>query len=80
MLEVGTKAPAFTLPFLLLSDTEKNVITAYDVWKEKKNYGKVSWGVVRTTYLIDENGVIAKAFGSVKAAENSAQILETLMQ
>ena len=68
----------YGLPFILLSDTEKTVISAYDVWKEKKNYGKVSWGVVRTTYLIDENGVIAKAFGSVKAAENPAQMLETL--
>ena len=68
----------YGLPFLLLSDEEKTVISAYDVWKEKKNYGKVSFGVVRTTYLIDENGVIAKAFGSVKAAENPAQMLETL--
>ena len=68
----------YGLPFLLLSDEEKTVIAAYDVWKEKKNYGKVSYGVVRTTYLIDENGVIEKAFGSVKAAENPAQMLETL--
>ena len=48
----------FGLPFTLLSDTEKEVIQAYDVWKEKKNYGKVSMGVVRSTYLIDEEGVI----------------------
>ena len=48
----------YGLPFTLLSDVEKEVIQAYDVWKEKKNYGKVSMGVVRTTYLIDENGVI----------------------
>ena len=68
----------YGLPFLLLSDEEKTVIAAYDVWKEKKNYGKVSYGVVRTTYLIDENGVIEKAFGSVKAAENPAQMLSTL--
>ncbi|SEG28257.1 peroxiredoxin Q/BCP [Eubacterium ruminantium] len=65
----------YGLPFTLLSDTEKAVIEAYDVWKEKKNYGKVSMGVVRTTYLIDENGIIAKAFGNVKAAENPAQML-----
>ena len=58
----------YGLPFTLLSDTEKEVIQAYDVWKEKKNYGKVSMGVVRTTYLIDENGIIVKAFGKVKAA------------
>ena len=62
----------------LLSDTEKEVIQAYDVWKEKKNYGKVSMGVVRSTYLIDENGVIVKAFGRVKAAENPAQMLGAL--
>ena len=66
------------LPFTLLSDTEKTVIQAYDVWKEKKLYGKVSMGVVRTTYLIDENGVIVKAFDKVKAAENPAQMLAQL--
>jgi len=66
------------LPFTLLSDTEKTVIRAYDVWKEKKLYGKVSMGVVRTTYLINENGVIVKAFDKVKAAENPAQMLGEL--
>ena len=65
----------YGLPFTLLSDTEKTVIQAYDVWKEKKLYGKVSMGVVRTTYLIDENGVIVKAFEKVKAADNPAQML-----
>ena len=49
--------------FPILSDTELQVIQAYDVWKEKKLYGKVSMGVVRTTYLIDENGIISKALG-----------------
>ena len=68
----------YGLPFTLLSDTEKEVIMAYDVWKEKKNYGKVTMGVVRTTYLIDENGVIVKAMDKVKAAENPAQMLEIL--
>ena len=68
----------YGLPFILLSDTEKTVLQAYDVWKEKKLYGKVSMGVVRTTYLIDENGVIAKAFGKVKAADNPAQMLGEL--
>ena len=68
----------YGLPFTLLSDTEKEVIRAYDVWKEKKNYGKVSMGVVRTTYLIDENGIIIKAFGKVKAADNPAQMLGEL--
>ena len=64
------------LPFTLLSDVERMVIEAYDVWKEKKNYGKVSMGVVSTTYLIDEEGIIIKAVGNVKAAENPAQMLE----
>lgn len=68
----------YGLPFTLLSDTELTVIQAYDVWKEKKNYGKVSMGVVRTTYLIDEEGTIVKAFEKVKAAENPGQMLETL--
>ena len=68
----------YGLPFTLLSDTEKTVIQAYDVWKEKVNYGKVTMGVVRTTYLIDENGVIVKAFDKVKAAENPAQMLAEL--
>ena len=68
----------YGLPFTLLSDTEKEVLIAYDVWKEKMNYGKVTLGVVRTTYLIDENGVIVKAFDKVKAAENPAQMLAAL--
>ncbi len=68
----------YGLPFTLLSDPEKEVIKAYDVWKEKKNYGKVSMGVVRTTYLIDENGIIVKAFDKVKAADNPAQMLGEL--
>ena len=68
----------YGLPFTLLSDTEKEVIQAYDVWKEEKLYGKVSMGVVRTTYLIDENGIIEKAFGKVKAADNPSQMLSEL--
>ena len=68
----------YQLPFTLLSDPELSCIQAYDVWKEKKNYGKVSMGVVRTTYLIDEDGIIIKAFNKVKAAENPAQMLEAL--
>ena len=68
----------YTLPFTLLSDPELEVIKAYDVWKEKKNYGKVSMGVVRTTYLIDENGIIVKAMDKVKAADNPQQMLEAL--
>ena len=68
----------YNLPFTILSDTELSAIQAYDVWKEKKNYGKVSMGVVRTTYLIDENGIIVKSVGKVKAAENPAQMLGEL--
>ena len=68
----------YGLPFVLLSDTERTVIEAYDVWKEKKLYGKVSYGVVRTTYLIDEDCVIERAFDKVKAADNPAQMLGAL--
>ena len=68
----------YGLPFTLLSDPELKVIQAYGVWQEKVNYGKVSMGVVRTTYLIDENGVIVKAMGKVKAADNPAQMLAEL--
>ena len=68
----------YNLGFTILSDTELEAIKAYDVWQEKKNYGKVSMGVVRTTYLIDENGVIEKVFKKVKAADNPAQMLEEL--
>ena len=67
----------YSLPFILLSDPDLAVIRAYDVWKEKMNYGKPTMGVVRTTYLI-ENGVIVKAFGKVKAADNPQQMLEEL--
>jgi len=67
----------YALPFVLLSDPDLAVIQAYDVWKEKMNYGKPTMGVVRTTYLI-ENGVIVKAFGKVKAADNPNQMLEEL--
>ena len=70
----------YNLPFTLLSDTELTCIKAYDVWQEKKNYGKVSMGVVRTTYLIDEEGIIVKAYGKVKAEENPAQMLGELKE
>lgn len=63
------------LTFTLLSDPERKVIQAYDVWKEKKNYGKVSMGVVRTTYLIDEEGVIIRANDKVKAADDPENML-----
>ncbi len=66
------------LGFTLLSDPERKAIEAYDVWKEKKNYGKVSMGVVRTTYLINEEGIIIRANDKVKAAEDPQKMLETL--
>lgn len=68
----------YSLPFILLADPERSAIEAYDVWKEKMNYGKPTMGVVRTTYLIDENGIIAKAFTKVKAADNPQQMLDEL--
>ena len=68
----------YGLPFTLLSDTELDVIKAYDVWKEKKNYGKVSMGIIRTTYLIDEKGYIVKAMDKVKAADNPQDMLEAI--
>lgn len=68
----------YNLGFTLLSDTELTAIKDYDVWQEKKLYGKVSMGIVRTTYLIDEKGIIVKTMGKVKAAENPAQMLGEL--
>ena len=60
----------YGLPFTILSDVDLEAIQAYDVWKEKNMYGKKTMGVVRTTYLIDEEGVIVQAMGKVKAADN----------
>jgi peroxiredoxin Q/BCP len=66
------------LSITILADPERKVIESYDVWKEKKNYGKVSMGVVRTTYLIDENGKIIKANDKVKAAEDPDNMLKEI--
>ena len=66
------------LPFTLLSDPELEAIKAYDIWQEKKLYGKVYMGVVRTTYIIDENGIIEHVFDKVKTAKNTAEVLEYL--
>lgn len=68
----------YGLAFTLLADPERKVIEAYDVWKEKKNYGKVSMGVVRTTYLIDEFGIIVRANDKVKAANDAENMLEVV--
>ena len=71
-------AQKYELPFILLADPKLQAIQAYDVWQEKKNYGKVSMGVVRTTYVIDENGVIEKVMPKVKPDTNAAEILAYL--
>ena len=71
-------AEKYGLPFILLSDPERQAIDAYGVWQEKKNYGKVSFGVVRTTFIIDENGIIEKVMPKVKPDTNAAEILEYL--
>ena len=71
-------AEKYELPFILLSDPELQAIQAYDVWKQKKLYGKVSMGVVRTTYVIDEQGIIEKVMPKVKPDTNAAEILAYL--
>ena len=73
-------AAKHALPFLILSDPEHRVLQAYGVWQEKKMYGKVSMGVVRSTYLIDEQGMIQTVMPKVKPDTNAAQILELLNQ
>ena len=70
----------YGLSFTLLADPERTVIEAYDVWKEKKNYGKVSRGVERTTDLIDEQGIIVKANDKVKAADDPENMLQVLSE
>ncbi len=71
-------AEKYGLPFILLSDPDLEAIKAYGVWQEKKLYGKVSFGVVRTTFIIDENGNIEKVMPKVKPDTNAAEILEYL--
>lgn len=71
-------AEKYGLPFILLSDTEIEAIKAYGVWQEKKLYGKTSMGVVRTTFVIDEDGIIEKIMPKVKPDTNAAEILAEL--
>jgi len=71
-------AEKYDLPFTLLSDPERIAIEAYGVWQEKKNYGKVSMGVVRSTYIIDEEGIIEKVMPRVKPDTNAEEILAYL--
>ena len=71
-------AEKYNLPFILLSDPEHQVIEAYGAWQEKKNYGKVSMGTVRCTYVIGPDGRIEKVMPKVKPDTNAAEILEYL--
>ena len=71
-------AQKYSLPFVLLSDPELLAIQAYGVWQEKKLYGKTSMGVVRTTYLLDEQGVIQKVMPKVKPDQNAGEVLAFL--
>lgn len=71
-------AQKYDLPFILLSDPELQAIQAYDVWKEKKLYGKVSMGVIRSTFIINEQGVIEKVMPKVKPDTNAGDILAYL--
>ena len=71
-------AEKYNLPFILLSDPERIAIEAFGVWQEKIMYGKVSMGVVRSTFIIDENGIIEKVMPKVKPDTNAAEILEYL--
>lgn len=71
-------AEKYSLPFILLSDPDLTAIQAYGVWQEKKQYGKVSFGVVRTTFVIDENGCVERVMPKVKPDTNAVEILDVL--
>lgn len=73
-------ASKYELPFILLSDLELKAIQAYDVWQEKKMYGKMSMGVVRSSFIIDEKGMVEKVMEKVKPDTNAAEILGYLRQ
>ena len=73
-------AAKHSLPFVLLSDPEFQVLQAYDVWKEKKSSGKVTMGTVRTTYIIDEQGIIEKVMPKVKPDTNAEEVLAYLTE
>lgn len=73
-------AEKYGLPYILLADPKKEVHILYDVWKEKNMYGRTVMGTVRTTYLIDEDGIICKALGKVKAADNPQEMLDLLTE
>ena len=66
----------YQLPFHLIADTDLTILNAYEAWGEKKNYGKVTMGTLRTTYVIDEQGIIIDAIGKVNTKDHTAQILQ----
>lgn len=66
----------YQLPFHLIADTDLTILKAYEAWGEKKNYGKVTMGTLRTTYVIDEQGIIIDAIGKVNTKDHTAQILQ----
>jgi thioredoxin-dependent peroxiredoxin len=68
----------YELPFSLIADPEKSIIQAYGVWGEKNNYGKKTMGVIRSTFIIDENGYILRIIGKVNTADHAQQILQVL--
>ena len=74
----GNFAAKYNLPFVLLSDPDLTAICAYGVWQEKKLYGKTSMGVVRTTFIIDENGIISHIMNKVKPDTNADDVLALL--
>ncbi len=71
-------ADKFSFPFNLIADTEKEILQAYGVWGEKSMYGKKYMGVLRTTFIINENGIIDEVFESVKTGDHTNQIIQTL--
>jgi len=71
-------AEKYNLPFILLADPDLEVIKAYDVWQEKTNFGKTSFGVVRATYIVDEKGIVEKVFKRAKPDTNAEDILKYL--
>ena len=71
-------AEKYSLPFILLSDPQHEVTEKYGAWQEKKMYGKVSMGVVRTTVIVSEDGTVEKVFDKANAASNAAEVLEYL--
>jgi thioredoxin-dependent peroxiredoxin len=71
-------AEKYNLPFPLIADTEKEVLKAYGAWGEKKMYGKAYEGIIRKTFVIDENGMIERVIDNVKTKDHAAQILEAM--